>query len=68
MKEQDNILKTIFLKPREYSDHDRYNTRDTRELTPIWDTIFTLYKTQRERQVKMSSITIPTKGNSKYHR
>jgi len=68
MKEQDNTLETIFLKPRGYSDNDRRNTHSTRELTPIWDTIFTLYKTQRERKVKMSSITLPTKGNSKYHR
>jgi hypothetical protein len=66
MKEQDNTLETLFLKPREYSDHDRYNTHNTRELTPISDTISTLYK--RERELRKGKITHPTKGNSKYHR
>jgi len=61
MKEQDNTLETIFLKPREYSDHDRYNTHNTRELTPISDSLFTLYKKERKKP-------LPTKGNSKYHR
>jgi hypothetical protein len=68
MKEQDNTLETIFLKPREYSDHDMYNTHNTRELTPISDTISTLYKLQRERELRKRKITLPTKGNSKYHR
>ena len=68
MKEQENILKTLFLKPREYSDHDRYNTHSTRELTPISDTISDLYKLQRERELRKGKITLPTKGNSKYHR
>jgi len=61
MKEQEDILKTIFLKPREYSDNDRYNTHNTRELTPILDSLFTLYKKERKK-------TLPTKGTSKYHR
>jgi len=68
MKEQDNTLETIFLKPRGYSDHDRYNTHSTRELTPISDTISDLYKLQRERELRKGKITLPTKGNSKYHR
>lgn len=61
MKEQEDILKTLFLKPREYSDRDRYNTHNTRELTPILDSLFTLYKKERRK-------THPTKGTSKYHR
>lgn len=61
MKEQEDILKTLFLKPREYSDNDRYNTHNTRELTPILDSLFTLYKKERTK-------THPTKGTSKYHR
>jgi len=61
MKEQEDILKTIFLKPREYSEWDNPNTHNTRELTPILDSLFTLYKKERKK-------THPTKGNSKYHR
>ena len=68
MKEQEDILNTLFLKPREYSDHDRYNTHNTRELTPISDTISTLYKLQRERELRKGNITHPTKGTFKYHR
>ena len=61
MKEQDNTLETLFLKPREYSDNDRYNTHNPRELTPISDRLLDLYKKERGR-------THPTKGTSKYHR
>ena len=61
MKEQEDILKTIFLKPREYSEWNNWNTHNTRELTPILDSLFTLYKKERRK-------THPTKGNSKYHR
>lgn len=71
MKEQEqynNVLETIFLKPREYSDNDRYNTHNPRELTPISDTLSTLYKLQRERDIRKGKITLPTKGTSKYHR
>jgi hypothetical protein len=69
MKEQDNTLETLFLKPREYSDDDRRNTHNTRELTPIWDMASTLYKLQRENDLRKGKITsLPTKGNSKYHR
>ena len=68
MKEQDNTLETIFLKPRGYSDNNRYNTHNTRELTPISDTISDLYKRQRERELRKGKITLPTKGTSKYHR
>ena len=68
MKEQDNTLKTIFLKPRGYSDNDRRNTHNPRELTPILDTLSTLYKLQRERELRKGKITLPTKGTSKYHR
>ena len=60
MKEQDNALEILFLKPRGYSDNDRYNTHNPRELTPILDTLYTLYKKERRR-------THPTKGKSKYH-
>lgn len=61
MTKQDNTLKTIFLKPREYSDNDRRNTHNPRELTPILDKLFDLYKKEIGR-------THPTKGTSKYHR
>jgi hypothetical protein len=44
------------------------NTHNTRELTPIWDMVSTLYKLQRQRDLRKGKITNPTKGTSKYHR
>jgi len=40
----------------------------TEKQTPISDTISTLYKLQRERDLRKGKITHPTKGTSKYHR
>lgn len=71
MKEEqyNNTLETLFLKPREYSDEDNYNTHNTRELTPIGDIVSTLFKLQRERELRKGKITSsPTKGTSQYHR
>lgn len=66
-KEYNNVLETLFLKPREYSEWDNYNTHT--ETTPIWDVVSTLYKLQRERDLRKGKITsLPTKGTSKYHR
>lgn len=68
-KEYNNLLETLFLKPREYSDRDNYNTHTHTEMAPIWDMVSTLYKLQRERELRQGKITpIPTKGTSKYHR
>ena len=70
MKEEqhNNTLETLFLKPREYSDKHIRNTHNGRELTPIGDTLSTLYKLQRERELRKGKITNPHKGTSKYHR
>lgn len=69
MKEQDDILKTLFLTPREHSEWDNHNTHTHTEMTPIWDTLSTLYKLMRQRELRKGQITLfPTKGTSKYHR
>lgn len=68
-KQYNNTLETLFLKPREYSDEHIRNTHNTRELTPIGDMVSTLYKLQRQRELRKGKITpSPTKGTSKYHR
>lgn len=72
MKEEqyNNTLETLFLKPREYSDEDNYYPHGRPyKTTPIWDTLSTLFKLQRERELRKSKITpLPTKGTSQYHR
>lgn len=56
--------------PRDDSDKDNYYPHGRPyKTTPIWDTLSTLFKLRRQRELRKGKITpIPTKGTSKYHR